>query len=427
MSKIIQCTRFFIGSSPKSLSADGRTDDLEAILHVIKSAQKYIYIAINEYIPMDLWKNQQPWTPIDDELRKAVTQRNIEVKFLVNGRASHKELMLKHLRNLMEVAPLSIQIKIYQVRDKSAGWPDEIHEKMPIHWIKWLKMSTSGSPAANQLTPIFQEKKKKEEDPFAHFGILLLVHSWIFGPTVRKICGCTVGPKLNIWAHCANFGPPIFQEKKDDEFAHFWTQWDQSRSFWAHCARKSSFWPIFGCTVGPKLNIWIWKKRERERKGWWICPFAHFWTQWDQSSIFGPVYFWAHCAKNLGWPWPEEQFETPHQRFALEMHQFVYNFCLQKFVYIGNVNIGRRFHFAEFRHPTSDIGSKIGRAVSIWKLEAVLRPQVTGAVFAPKRPLCHDGKAKQACIHKLPLLGSTGAGLLFLNCPLHPYPSPRQG
>ena len=113
--------KVFIGSSPKSLSADGRTDDLEAILHVIKSAQKYIYIAINEYIPMDLWKNQQPWTPIDDELRKAVTQRNIEVKFLVNGRASHKELMLKHLRNLMEVAPLSIQIKIYQVRDKSAG------------------------------------------------------------------------------------------------------------------------------------------------------------------------------------------------------------------------------------------------------------------------------------------------------------------
>ena len=31
---------------------------------------KFIYIAVNEYIPMDLWKKQEPWTPIDDQIKE---------------------------------------------------------------------------------------------------------------------------------------------------------------------------------------------------------------------------------------------------------------------------------------------------------------------------------------------------------------------
>ena len=60
----------YIGASPKTLCATGRTDDLQAIVHIINSAKKYIYIAINEYIPMDLWKKRQPWTVIDDQIRE---------------------------------------------------------------------------------------------------------------------------------------------------------------------------------------------------------------------------------------------------------------------------------------------------------------------------------------------------------------------
>ena len=45
---------------------------MTAILSVIDNAQKYIYIAVNEYIPMDLWKKRQPWTVIDDKLRQGI-------------------------------------------------------------------------------------------------------------------------------------------------------------------------------------------------------------------------------------------------------------------------------------------------------------------------------------------------------------------
>ena len=64
--------KVFLGSSPRTLCADGRTDDLTAILSVIKNAEKYIYIAVNEYIPMDLWKKRQPWPVIDDQLREGM-------------------------------------------------------------------------------------------------------------------------------------------------------------------------------------------------------------------------------------------------------------------------------------------------------------------------------------------------------------------
>ena len=126
--------KVFLGSSPRPLCADGRTDDLTAILSVIKNAEKYIYIAVNEYIPMDLWKKRQPWPVIDDQLREgtslfiwfddiswkglkvtAVIKRQVHLKILVNSKASHKSLMLKHLQKLKQVNPQLIEMKIYDV------------------------------------------------------------------------------------------------------------------------------------------------------------------------------------------------------------------------------------------------------------------------------------------------------------------------
>ena len=113
--------KVFIGSSPKPLNADGRTDDLTAILGLINSASEYIYIAVNEYIPMDLWKKKQPWTVIDDALKAAVQDRKVRVKLLVNSRASHKSLMLKHLHDLINFDPQLIQAKIYSVKQIMTG------------------------------------------------------------------------------------------------------------------------------------------------------------------------------------------------------------------------------------------------------------------------------------------------------------------
>ena len=67
--------KVYLGSSPRRLCADGRTDDLTAIISLIDSAEKFIYIAVGEYIPMDLFKDNEMWTAIDDRLRAGIDYR----------------------------------------------------------------------------------------------------------------------------------------------------------------------------------------------------------------------------------------------------------------------------------------------------------------------------------------------------------------
>ena len=45
----------------------------------------------------------------------AVLKRKVHVKFLLNARASHKALMLKHMKELVLVDPTKISVKIYTV------------------------------------------------------------------------------------------------------------------------------------------------------------------------------------------------------------------------------------------------------------------------------------------------------------------------
>jgi hypothetical protein len=80
----------FLGSSPKALCATGRTDDLTAIVSAIDAAKKFIYIAVGEYVPMDLFKQHKPWTMIDDRLRAGT--KETEAVFLVVCDHSMNEL-----------------------------------------------------------------------------------------------------------------------------------------------------------------------------------------------------------------------------------------------------------------------------------------------------------------------------------------------
>ena len=67
----------FIGSSPPQLNSQGRSDDLSGILRLIDSADEYINIAVGEYIPRDVYKQQKPWNVIDDALRKGSKKKKL--------------------------------------------------------------------------------------------------------------------------------------------------------------------------------------------------------------------------------------------------------------------------------------------------------------------------------------------------------------
>lgn len=61
--------KVYLGSSPRRLCANGRTDDLTAITNIIDNAEKFVYIAVGEYLATDIFKEHKSWTTIDDRLR----------------------------------------------------------------------------------------------------------------------------------------------------------------------------------------------------------------------------------------------------------------------------------------------------------------------------------------------------------------------
>lgn len=65
----------------------------------------------------DAYKDQKPWRIIDGALRKAVTDRGVQVKFLVNDHASRVELMKEQLLSLqLELFP-NFEVRLFDVRD----------------------------------------------------------------------------------------------------------------------------------------------------------------------------------------------------------------------------------------------------------------------------------------------------------------------
>ncbi|KAK0080264.1 hypothetical protein PV326_008268, partial [Microctonus aethiopoides] len=70
--------RSFIASSPPPLSPTGRTNDLDAILHCIDKAEKFIYISVMDYVPLTIYSPKvKYWPIIDNALRSAAIDRRI--------------------------------------------------------------------------------------------------------------------------------------------------------------------------------------------------------------------------------------------------------------------------------------------------------------------------------------------------------------
>jgi hypothetical protein len=86
-------------------------------------AQKHIYVAVNEYLAQDVYRNKTAWPVLQDKLKEGgsvaddvrrdalkasflipvIRRKNIFVRFLVNDVATHKADMVPHLRDLMKL------------------------------------------------------------------------------------------------------------------------------------------------------------------------------------------------------------------------------------------------------------------------------------------------------------------------------------
>lgn len=110
----------YLSSSPREFCPSKRTNDLDAILDIINEAEHYIYIAIMDYFPEFLYtRKHYYWPLIDNALRRAVTERRVNVRLMASHWSHTRKslnLFLKSLSALngnKHAIPGSIQTKFF--------------------------------------------------------------------------------------------------------------------------------------------------------------------------------------------------------------------------------------------------------------------------------------------------------------------------
>ncbi|XP_011638332.1 phospholipase D3-like isoform X1 [Pogonomyrmex barbatus] len=116
--------KLFIASSPPPFSPKGRSNDLDAIVHCIAKAEKFIYISVMDYFPLTIYTAQiKYWPIIDNALRAAAIERKVEVRLLISlwkhSRPS-ESYFLKSLQDLTHSYPnVKIEVKRFIVPTNS--------------------------------------------------------------------------------------------------------------------------------------------------------------------------------------------------------------------------------------------------------------------------------------------------------------------
>ena len=68
-----QMLQIYLGSSPSPFCPNGRSDDLSILTHAISQADEFVYVAVSDYAPMNVFgKDRKPWPILDDLLREGL-------------------------------------------------------------------------------------------------------------------------------------------------------------------------------------------------------------------------------------------------------------------------------------------------------------------------------------------------------------------
>ncbi|GMT04180.1 hypothetical protein PENTCL1PPCAC_26354, partial [Pristionchus entomophagus] len=96
-------SRLFISSSPAPFNPKGRTDDLDAVVGLIKRATKRVSVAVMDFIPTTLYmKENRFWPSLDIALRDAA-YRGVTVRILVSQRDNSTMTAIPFLKSLLAI------------------------------------------------------------------------------------------------------------------------------------------------------------------------------------------------------------------------------------------------------------------------------------------------------------------------------------
>ncbi|GAB6032932.1 hypothetical protein CHUAL_012126 [Chamberlinius hualienensis] len=113
-------SQVFFGSSPPPLCTNDRTNDLNAVLHVMDKAEQYIHVAVMDYFPTTLYTRDIIfWPEIDNKIRQMAIEKGIGIKILASHWNHTKSSMPYYLNSLAVLNNsydrVKIQVKLFIV------------------------------------------------------------------------------------------------------------------------------------------------------------------------------------------------------------------------------------------------------------------------------------------------------------------------
>lgn len=183
----------FLASSPPPFCATGRTNDIDALLQVISSAKKFVYVAVMDYIPAVVYVPEKYyWWRIDVALREAA-YRGIEVRLMGSYWNHTSQDMLRFMKSLSDNSQTgyggTIETRLFvvpQLTSKNVPFTRVNHNKYMVadnaayigtsNWSGDYFISTGGISCIVQsvepATTALQEQLKDvfERDWFSHYA-----------------------------------------------------------------------------------------------------------------------------------------------------------------------------------------------------------------------------------------------------------------
>jgi len=121
----------YFSSSPPPLSPEGREEDINAILNVIRDAKRFIHIAVMDFVPMFIYtRPKKYWPTINDELTRAAIDRGVEVKVLMSNWTHTRRDIVTFLKSFQAIDGAygaDIKVRLFTVPAF-----DEKQEKIPF-------------------------------------------------------------------------------------------------------------------------------------------------------------------------------------------------------------------------------------------------------------------------------------------------------
>ena len=109
----------FLSSSPAPFCPSGREIDIAAILKAIDNAEKFVEIAVMDYIPATLYTHPMEfWPDIDDALRRAAINRGVRVRLLTSHWAHTRPAIARFLRSLADLSGSNPKVDIEVLWEK---------------------------------------------------------------------------------------------------------------------------------------------------------------------------------------------------------------------------------------------------------------------------------------------------------------------